>query len=604
MTPAPPALEPSPRWTAPVLLSILALYFVAHLFVLSDHPISAHTWRASDTGGMARNFIVDHFDFLHPRIDWDRNQSGRVQTELPLYTAAVALLWGLTGEHMRYAALLSMCFGMASFLCFYYFARHAVSPRIALVATALLALSPLAFYFTSTVQPEGLLQLLAYGSLAAWVGYLRRPTTTRLALWALSLSLAAAIKPPVLLLGVPMILVARSEPAPRGGKWLRPALALALAMVIPASWFIHGHHIYLQTGNSFGVTTSGGADKFSIGLHLTGTTWYRHVARQIVALIVVIPALPFFAIGSMRAWGEKRLRFLVYWTATILLSFALLAEAVYTMEYYMLPLAGPAALLTALGLERAWSRLPVSMRPPGRIAALWLLAVVATLAGLAGTAGAWSGLARWATAEGRPLQLLLARRGVQPDLLPQVAVHLTRTLSIALAVWSVAFGILLWCVTRVSPRPGTTLAPAWLVGLAMAWVALWPVSLAAGIKQLYVPRYTQQYLMALKLREEFPPRTAGILGHEVYHRPHGFDPDPVTFFYANMHGWDIPNVDYRPGYLDTLIGRGARFFATSKLSLLEQNPGFVQALEAKGSVLERTPGYVIYEFPPRGGGLP
>ena len=278
-----PSGDASDSRTATLLLGALLLaQLVLHWPLLNDHPYGARTWRMADTAAMAPPFVDDHSDRLHPRIDWDRGESGHVQTELPLYTWAVAFLWAMGSEHPRTAELLSLVLGLLALFCFFGFARHVLGERRALFATAWLAFTPLVFYFSGSMQAESLLLLASYGALWAWVSHLRSGRPGRLAAWALAISVVLGIKPQNVLLPVPMLMLARGATGPGGGSWRGPALAFAAALVIPALWFWHGHPICLQTHNSFGIMTSGGADKFSIGLHLRTPRWWVNVGRDLV----------------------------------------------------------------------------------------------------------------------------------------------------------------------------------------------------------------------------------------------------------------------------------------------------------------------------------
>jgi hypothetical protein len=482
---------------------------------------------------------------------------------------------------------------LLALICFFRFARLVFGDGRALAATAILAFTPLVFYFSSSIQPEAILLLASYGALWAWVSYLRSRRWGALAAWALAMTVVLGIKPQNILLLVPMVVLAGDARRQGQWSWRGPALAFALALVVPVLWFWHGHHIYLQTHNSFGITTSGGADKFSIGLHLRTASWWFHVGRDLLVFVVLLPVLPFFFMGLVRAWREYR--FLAVWTAIVLLSFILLAEAVVTMQYYDLPLAAPAALLVTLGLESAWQATRRRFVPSGWGGALALLAVVLLAVGLAGAVGLLGGLA---AAPGLPLARALEARGVGPEEIRQMAHHLARRVSLALLAFGAILAVLTAWRWRANARqPG--LAPLGAAGaLVLLLVTAWPFATGYALRVLWRGEYAAQYEAGVRLRAFFAPRTLGVLGHQVYKRPHGYDPEPVIFYYANMRGWIVPEINYTEGRLDTLIGKGARFFATTHLSVLDRNPGFEAALERRGALLERTRDYALYRLGP------
>src|SRR5262249_1422697 len=147
--------------------------------------------------------------------------------------------------------------------------------------------------------------------------------------------------------------------------------------------------------------------------------------------LVVAPLVPFFVMGIVVGWKDPGLRFIVWWAILVLLSFMVLAEAVWGMNYYMLPLAAPAALLTARGLDRAWHAL---RRPAPGSRGEWLLvslAVLTLVLGVAARLGALDPLAPWLVRtmdEAKRVPLDTATAGQ----LTMASRHLFHTLSLAL----------------------------------------------------------------------------------------------------------------------------------------------------------------------------
>ena len=588
-----PTTPPAAMRSAGLLLTlILAAQFMLHLPFLTERPVSIHTWRMADTGAMAKHWIEDGYPGFKMRIDWDRGESGYVQTELPVYTWLLGLVWTVAGQSFRLAQLLSLGLAVLAFYCFYRFSRLFVGDRVALLATALLATQPLVFYFTWSVQPESLLLLVSYGSLWAWASWLRQPRPLTLLVWALAVFVSLTIKPQTLLLTVVMYLLARREGGQAPQRWVWPAIALITVLALTALWFFYGHEIYLRTNNSFGITTGGGADKFSVGLHLGHLNWYAHVVRFTVFYIVAAPLVPFLAIGVVAAWKDPGLRFIVAWAIVVLLSFMILAEAVWVMNYYMLPLGAPAALLTALGLDRAWN---VVRRPAARPGGEWLLAglaVVALLLGGVARLGALDPIAPWlvrtlGNAKHAPLD------ASEADRLVLVSRNLFHTLALALMVWGVLIAFAAGASRRWLARPLS-------FNSALILLLLTATPLAAGesLRKQYTRTYQGQLRCGLEVAQLFPPRTLGVLGHQVYHRPTGYDPEPVIFWYSNTHGWIVPDIYYSGHTLDSLITRGAVYFATNHLEILYSHPDFVEELDKRGDVIARTGDYVIYRFHP------
>jgi hypothetical protein len=102
------SLRSGRRW---VLLALL-VWALATWFLV-PHGIG-YSWRECDTQSIARNFLVDGFDPLHPRVDWRGTTAGYVECEFPLYQLMIASALAAFGDVEwpgRLLALLSTLFG-------------------------------------------------------------------------------------------------------------------------------------------------------------------------------------------------------------------------------------------------------------------------------------------------------------------------------------------------------------------------------------------------------------------------------------------------------------------------------------------------------------
>ena len=91
-----------PAW--PLLLIAAALRLV-HLHA----PIlGVHSWRQADTAAIARNAFEHQLPFWTPQVDWGGMGSGFAETDPPLYSQAVASLYGVFGVHEWLARGLSL----------------------------------------------------------------------------------------------------------------------------------------------------------------------------------------------------------------------------------------------------------------------------------------------------------------------------------------------------------------------------------------------------------------------------------------------------------------------------------------------------------------
>ena len=83
--------EPTPGLRRGRTLALLAMLGFAVALTLGVPMGIGSSWRECDTQAIARNFLLDDFDLLRPRIDWRGDTDGAVECEFPLYQALIAL---------------------------------------------------------------------------------------------------------------------------------------------------------------------------------------------------------------------------------------------------------------------------------------------------------------------------------------------------------------------------------------------------------------------------------------------------------------------------------------------------------------------------------
>src|SRR3989339_721453 len=85
-----------------ILAFILIIAFFFRLYKINTPLADLHSWRQADTAAVARNFVTQGFDLLHPRYDDMSNvqsgldnPQGYRMVEFPLYNAIFAWLFKL-----------------------------------------------------------------------------------------------------------------------------------------------------------------------------------------------------------------------------------------------------------------------------------------------------------------------------------------------------------------------------------------------------------------------------------------------------------------------------------------------------------------------------
>lgn len=220
------------------------------------------SWRECDTQSIARNFLLDDFDPLRPRVDWRGDTDGAVECEFPLYQMAVALVLRLCGDvdaewPGRLLALLSLLWAGYGV---HRLAEWRSGPTAALAALVAFLSTGSAWLLATRVVPDATSLGLTVNAILVFTHYLASGSRLPLLLAGAMVTLAGLQKPLALQAGLVMfgwaLVLARRRLAD-------PLLWLVLlaAPAVVAAWLVHGAHLHAETGLSFGVV-SGGDTKF------------------------------------------------------------------------------------------------------------------------------------------------------------------------------------------------------------------------------------------------------------------------------------------------------------------------------------------------------
>jgi hypothetical protein len=94
-------------------------------------PIDGTTWqpwRETDVGAIARNFLREDMNILHPRIDWRGDGPGLVEMEFPIYPWTVALVYRAFGYAEPLARVVSLVLSLLTCAAFFCLARRLPGP--------------------------------------------------------------------------------------------------------------------------------------------------------------------------------------------------------------------------------------------------------------------------------------------------------------------------------------------------------------------------------------------------------------------------------------------------------------------------------------------
>jgi 4-amino-4-deoxy-L-arabinose transferase-like glycosyltransferase len=356
-------------WPA-LALALLAL--ALRCYGLTAPLLDYHSWRQADTAAIARNYATNGYHLFYPQVDWGGTTPGYVESEFPLYTYTLALLYGLFGVREWLGRMLTALASAGAVVALYGLVRSgqgSAGPgeRAALYAGLALALMPFPIYFGRTVMPDTWMLLAAILAIWTYQRWLERPSAGRYAVAVLCGALAPLAKTPnLLIVAVPLAYLTWTARPPRR-DW--PALAgYAVYFVLPSLlWLGHARTLPLDPRLSFGI----GEKLFDPRL-LRDPQFYLLLARWSVVNVITLAGLPFLIIGLLPRGSDRRLLRLRFepsttddrlpttihpltphaWLLGVLLFLYAGAAGVVGQDYYVLPLAGPAAWLVGLGIDR------------------------------------------------------------------------------------------------------------------------------------------------------------------------------------------------------------------------------------------------------------
>ncbi len=158
-----------------ILGFIFLLTLVPRLYKIDNSITDWHSFRQADTAMVARNFADTGFDLLHPRTDnilaisqsKIPNPEGYTFLEFPFYTLIVGFLWKNFGNNVELARLVTAVFASFSAVFLFLLVRKFSTARIALISSAVFALTPYSVYYGRVIMPNS--TMVCFGLIALWL---------------------------------------------------------------------------------------------------------------------------------------------------------------------------------------------------------------------------------------------------------------------------------------------------------------------------------------------------------------------------------------------------------------------------------------------------
>ncbi len=332
------------------ILFLLSLALSVRIYNITAPLIGVHSWRQSDTAAMSRNFDANGLNLFYPQIDWG-GLPGYCETEFPIYSFIVALLYRIFGVHDSLGRLLSVACFLVTIYFLYQLTLKFFNGTAAFWACLIYSILPLNIYYSRTFQPESMLLMCSIIGIHYFNNWIDSEKHKDLILSAVFVCLACLIKVlPVIYLGVPLFYLAWTK----FGFKLFSKLTLwvygIFILVSVFAWYHHAHNIFLEYGNTFGFS-SDSTNRYDYSILLTLNFWTELIFRTFFRHFAIF-CFPIFIAGLLLP--KKSIREYVFdiWLIAIAFTWILVPVTSVVHEYYQLPFMLPAVVFIGKACDR------------------------------------------------------------------------------------------------------------------------------------------------------------------------------------------------------------------------------------------------------------
>ncbi|MBD2613112.1 MAG: ArnT family glycosyltransferase [Nostoc sp. ZfuVER08] len=326
------------------LLFLLTLAIAIRIYNINSPIIGIHSWRQSDTAAMARNFYENNFNLFYPQIDWGGNSPGYCETEFPIYSFIVALIYKIFGGVSEFWGRF---FSILCFLVALYFLYQLIvkilDQKTASWSCLFFVILPLNVYYSRTFQPESMLLMCSVIGIYYFINWLDFEKQQDLILSGSFVALACLIKVlPIIYLGIPIFYLAWAKYNIRVFYQISLWIYSILILMSVAAWYYHAHQLFLDYGNTFGFW-SGSTNRYNYNIVLSWRFWTEIFFRTVVRHFAIF-GFPIFLLGLFITRKTRQEYVLDIWLISVILTWVLVPITSLVHEYYQLQFMLPAVI--------------------------------------------------------------------------------------------------------------------------------------------------------------------------------------------------------------------------------------------------------------------
>jgi hypothetical protein len=232
-------------------------------------------------------------------------------------------------------------------------------------------------YFSRAVMPESFMLLATIAAVYFFMRWLRDRTPFPLIAWLVSFTLAVTIKPYMLHLALPMLVVAWRERRTRPFEGAITLCLFAISGLAVAAYFAYAHSLFRQTGLTFGIFDAVSGKWFNAELYTFDYLKKLAITRFFSEHFnwALVPAVA----GFVFTLRNERAGFFRWWLAGLAVFFLVVNRGNYLHIHYQLPAIFAVSFFSATGLMKLHTRATGWSKAP---AVVLLLLFTATSAGV------------------------------------------------------------------------------------------------------------------------------------------------------------------------------------------------------------------------------
>lgn len=314
-------------------------------------PINTISWRESDIGSIARNFVNEGMNPFYPRIDWRGSTPGYTESEFPLYAWLIALCYQIFGEYDFIGRILALAFSLGSMYFFFKLAREYLDELPLLIAVSFFTFNPLFIELSTELKAEVPTFTFYLAAVFYFIRWLNTETTKYFVVAIIATALAILCKLTAAHIGLLfayLLFQKRGWQAFKEPKvWVFGILSLLPALF----WYVHAKTIWLTYGNSLGISNE---------THLMGWDFFTnsYFVKGILSAELWAIWTPFgLALGVVAlilAWRDRLARFSILWLAAAFVFYIVASRTAadgWAVYYHIFSLPS-AALLFGSGFKK------------------------------------------------------------------------------------------------------------------------------------------------------------------------------------------------------------------------------------------------------------